>query len=305
MEGPELGRVVSKKPAFTGLRAGDRVLVTGGTGWMGRELVSRLRRGRPEIPVLLVSSLPRTITFGRDSIETIGWNQDAIERWSPTVAVHLAYLTREKIHAMGRERYIYELQELRARASEVYSVGSVRAVTVASSGAAVALPQSPYGEQKIIDEDHFTRLGLQYNVPTVIARIWSVSGAYCQRPGDYAIYDLIRQSLHQAIVRVKADRLVWRRYVDAGEFLEICLSAAADSWSGTVDSGGALTELRALAIEIQRALGTNCTLDHNVASHTEDRYYSDSPVMDVLAARAGIVLSDLERQILRSRRAIT
>lgn len=288
-----------------GLLESDRILVTGATGWLGREILARLTRRSPQIPVLAVARRARAFSIGRDQRTCIEWDSAAVRDWRPTLVVHLAYLTREREAEVGTQSYEVRNRKLTHRALDLYTIDSVRGVVVASSGAAVALRHTTYGRLKAYDEGMFLAAGRDTKIPTVIARIWSVSGALCTKPQGFALYDLINQTLNGPVVQVRAPNEVWRRYVDAGEYLEVCLADAASGASEIIDSSGELIELKDLAHCIQSVLGVHRRIERPPLLGTADEYYSESSLMQLRAREFSLTISSLEQQISVSSRSLS
>jgi UDP-glucuronate decarboxylase len=305
MEGLEFGDLVTPRTAFTGLTCADRVVITGATGWMGRELIARLIDTRPDLPTLAIASTPRAFSVGRKRLEALAWDHDAIAEWGPTLLVHLAFRTREHLTGGQYEAYIAANINLSASAARLYTLPSLRGAVIASSGAAVSMTGEPYGALKQQDEATFTQLGLQSGIPTVIARIWSVSGSHCPKPHLFALYDLIRQAEStDPVIRIRASHEVRRKYVDAGEFLEVALSGAGLGRSGTIDSAGALVELTELAQQIQIATDTRKPIERPDICPDPDNYFTESREMDNWATETSVALSPLAIQIGRSALAV-
>ena len=305
MEGPKFGDLVTQRTAFTGLTCADRVVITGATGWMGRELIARLIETRPDIPTLAIASAPRAFSVGGKRLEALAWDHDTIAEWGPTLLVHLAYRTREHLAGSQMHHFFKGNMDLSASAAHLYTLPSLRGAVIASSGAAVSMRSGPYGALKQQDENTFTRLGLQRGIPTVIARIWSVSGSHCPKPHLFALYDLIRQAdSANPVVRIRASHEVRRKYVDAGEFLEVALSGAGLGRSGIIDSAGALVELSELADQIQMVTGIRKPIERPHICSSPDNYFTESREMDNWAIDTSVTFSPLAIQIGRSALAV-
>lgn len=289
---------------FTWLQECDRLLITGATGWLGRELLARLHRNRPGVEVKCIASSPRRFQLEGRSFRAEPWDAAAVAQWRPTLAVHLAFLTREVQESVGLEDYEVQNLRLSELALSLYRIPSLRAVVVASSGAALADQDSLYGRLKALDEERFRQAGQAAGIPTIIARIWSVSGAHCTKPDLFALYDLIRQVRVTPEVRITAQREVWRRYVDAGEFLEICLGAAASGASTTIDSAGELVEVGELVELVQISLGARKSVVRPQILGPADCYYTTASGMLEWAQALEVQVTDLRQQILASAKAV-
>lgn len=291
--------------SFPSLQDSDRVVITGATGWMGREVLDRLARTRPEIQVLPIASRARSLEIGDRTHQVHAWSHAYIAEWRPTIAVHLAFLTREAESTMSTAEYERRNRELTESAVHLFSIPELRAAVIASSGAAIRPKGQIYGELKARDEQVFTELGNRTGVPTVISRIWSVSGAFCTKPNLFALFDLIEQTRHRPSVHIRARSEVWRRYVDAGEFLEICVSAAGAEASEVIDSAGPLVEIEHLAHVIQDVLGEKRAIVREMVTQPPDRYFTDSHNMESWSERLGLPLASLTEQVRRSAQVVT
>lgn len=290
--------------SFAALRADDRILISGATGWLGREILSRLLMSRPDVPILAFARKKRTFVAGEHTLLARPWNHEFALQWEPTLFIHLAYLTREWEGILGTGKYESENRSLSTKALKIMAIPSLRGSVIASSGAAIKFPQSTYGRLKLQDEHHFAMAGEIWKVPTVIARAWSISGEFCPKPNHFALYDLIYQTLNAPQVCVRAPHATWRRYVDAGEYLEVCLGLAALGHSQIVDSDGPLVEIGELAHQIQETLGVQRPIVRPPRSGMDDRYFSDSKQMTHWAQRLTVSISDLQTQIHRSAAAV-
>ena len=276
------------------------MVITGATGWMGREVLDRLARTRPEIQVLPIASRGRMVETGNRTYQVHEWSHASISEWRPTIAVHLAFLTREAESTMSTAEYERRNLRLTEAAAHLYSIPDLRAAVIASSGAAIQAKEQIYGDLKARDEEVFTELSNRTGLPTVISRIWSVSGAFCTKPDLFALFDLIEQTRNRSRVHIRAKSEVWRRYVDAGEFLEVCISAAGVGANEIIDSAGPLVEIEYLAHVIQEALGEKKQIVRESLTQPTDRYFTDSQTMELWSQRLGIPLAPLTDQIKRS-----
>jgi nucleoside-diphosphate-sugar epimerase len=244
------------------------------------------------------------------SVEVQEWHGDSAADWEPTIAVHLAYLTAERITDSSPEAYAETNASLTERGLRLQSLPSLRAFMFASSGAATVagadsdLGRHPYSAQKAQDEDRYLQAGRDHGVPTLAARIWSVSGPYCTKPREYAFSDMVLSRLTGEPIRVKATGRVLRRYVDAGEFLAACLAINLDAGTGIIDSAGDLVEIRELAGAIANELGGSIIAAPIDPDIEPDTYVSDPAGMAAAAATLGIAFTDLTGQIRRTSRGL-
>jgi nucleoside-diphosphate-sugar epimerase len=286
------------------LHTDERIVVTGGSGWLGLSLLHNLAGGLGSTwadRVLVLGSAPRTIPLlGGQHVEVHAWRDTAVAAWDPTLVVHLACLTPDRLVPGSDDQYARTNAELSDRGFALRELPSVRGFVVASSGAATRvgdgtpLGAHSYALQRAVDEDRALAPGSK---PTVVARTWSVSGPYCTRPSAFAFSSFVQQALAGGPVRVGARGRVYRRYVDAGEYLALALNGAAAGLTGLVDSTGSLVEMRELAHDVAHELGGEVRAGEPESGVHDDRYFSDSPVMDEWAAEQGVAIMDLPAQI--------
>lgn len=282
------------------LRPGDRVAVTGASGWLGRSLLARLLPAAraTEPAVLALASTSRTVSVGSESITTLPLSDSrAVRAWNPTVLVHAAFVTREHLAEIGEREYTAVNRGIVDAGLAIAELPTIRSVVSVSSGAAVAEHPDFYGRLKAEQESRFAEWAARSGRTLVNARVWSVSGPLCPKPDAFAFTSFVKQAVTSGSIKVEANHPVWRRYVDAGEYMGIALSAAVEGRSIELDSGGVLTELHSLAERIGLLLDVPVDMTEAEPASPTDRYYSDSTVMDEVAADLGIVVSGLDDQI--------
>lgn len=288
----------------------DRLVISGASGWMGKSLIFELSKFSPEFireQMLAVGSHRRRIhIFNGLEIEIAEWNQSAISQFEPTIAVHLAFLTIDRLKSLTMSDYSRTNAELTEKGLALQSVRSLRAFMAASSGAATLagtnapLGRHPYSIQKSADESAFLSSPSAAETPTLIPRIWSVSGQFCTKPKNFAFTDFVTRSILGETIEVNSQGAVYRRYVDAGEFLVACLAHNLSGANGVIDSAGPLIEIRELAYLVAAELGGKVRTEKIDSEMAADNYYSESDAMQVMAQVLGIRFTDLLGQIRRT-----
>ena len=275
----------------------ERILVLGAGGWFGTTLLDQLCE-HPAANVLAIASTDRLHQVGTRTWQLHTWNRDRIRQFAPTTVVNFAYLTRERFDASNPQEYIDANMALQAQFLEVAQLLSVRTVLTVSSGAAIAYrdDDNPYGRMKATEEQQ--ALDLVTDVRrVVVARAWSVSGPFVRRPRAYAFSDFILQA-RAGHIHITADRLVYRRYVDVGDFLRVCRVRAAQGWSGVIDSGGPLVEMQELAEQIREVVQPAATVTRaELASDSPSVYASDGIDWDRACQESDVTPRTLEQQI--------
>jgi nucleoside-diphosphate-sugar epimerase len=296
------------------LRPDDRIVITGASGWLGQSLLHELVLADPTLfpkRVLALGSYARKIELlDGVRVQVEEWHEATATEWQPTVAVHLACLTADRLASSTVEAYVETNARLAERGRGLQSIPSLRAFMFASSGAATlageesAWGRHPYARQKAEDETRYIHGGMSTGTPTLTARIWSVSGPYCTRPRTYAFSDMVVQCLKGDPIQVTATGRVLRRYVDAGEFLAACLALNLEGHSGVVDSAGDLVEVRELAAAVAHELGgavIAAPIDPDVEPNT---YVGDPGGMTAVAETLDVDFTDLAGQIRRTSKGL-
>lgn len=276
----------------------------GAGGWFGSTLLDLLAESVGEPSVLALTGRPRRLTVGRQTWDLGGWNWDTIECFAPTLVVNCAFLTRERVEQVGRERYVAENTELTSRFLRTLTLPSVRAAVTVSSGAALEslpgipdLELNPYGHLKRKEEILSRDAAAEHGVALALCRAWSVSGPLIQRPRDYAFSDLILQAA-EGRIRIRASHEVWRRYVGVDDLLAVCVSLAGEGWTGEVDSGGEPVEIAELAERVVAELCPGAPVERPALDGSPpDHYHSDGVSWDQACQVLEHTAASLEGQI--------
>lgn len=296
------------------LRPDDRIVISGASGWIGRSLIQELYLADPSIVshrLLALGANSREISiFEGPNVFINETNLNLVREWQPTIAIHLAYLTADRLPDMNSRNYKEKNKEISQFGSDMQSISSLRAFMFASSGAALqvgspsSLGSHPYSAQKSLDEATYTSSPLAQETPTLVPRLWSVTGPHCTRPQAFAFSDMILQCLDTGVIRVHAPEAVFRRYVDAGEFLSTCVAQNLHGVSGIIDSAGHLIEIRQLAEEIVKVLGGRVESTPVNESLEPNAYYTNSELMNDVALQLGTGFSGLHEQISQTARGL-
>ena len=277
--------------------ADARLLITGAGGWLGREALVRVKMIRPNVQILAFANTSRRLEFHDLDVQLHSWDSSLIERWQPTVVLDLAFITREHLRTMSPLQYRSKNLELIRRSLWLSSLHSVKGYVYLSSGAVMDKQPDLYADLKLQAETAVQEVARDRVLPLVVARAWSLSGGLCTKPKTFALFDLIRQTMHEPTVTIYAQNEVWRRYTDAGDFLEVALRGLECGQQLVVDSTGPLVEIGELALEVQEVLGVTKPIHRSLTRDTPNSYFTDSTVMDELADRLAIDIKSLHDQI--------
>jgi nucleoside-diphosphate-sugar epimerase len=282
----------------------QRVLLLGAGGWFGQTTLSLLQRRFPSWAVLPMTARGRSVKIGSQEVQLHSWDMKAAAAWQPTLVANCAFLTRDRVSDLGPDTYIELNRAITDDFLRLLRLPSLTGALTVSSGAAVnpegvppPLESNPYGHLKRQEELRAADQARQSSLPLVIARAWSVSGPFVQRPRDYAFSDLITQAV-TGRVTLRAGHAVWRRYVSVVDLMSVSLSRLLGGWSGTIDSGGDQIELRELASMVIDELGVGAEVDDTEPDGSPaDRYFSDGHSWTSACASAGHRPMTLREQI--------
>ena len=272
-----------------GLRADDRVLVFGASGWFGRELRALIGL-TDQAPNLLWVPGPSTGSVPDDS---------QVEDFRPSVVVNFAALTRERVEAEGEEAFTATNQYLASRFHRHAQVSSVRLAVTVSSGAAVIDSDHAYGRLKAAEEEMALQLG-DGGRTVVVIRAYSVSGGYVRRPRDYAFSDFILQAA-QGHVHVSANSPVYRRYCSVRDVLTVALRSGGNGRSGLFETGGSHVEMGELADAIVASVNPRATVTRSSLVRSVPRSYcSDNTSWLEWTNAANVRPAELDEQITQA-----
>ena len=269
----------AKRLAMSVITPADRVLILGAGGWFGRTSIDLVRGSGASL--LAVASSSRSLTVNGFRVDTVVWDDDAVRSFAPTIVIDCAFLTHDRVKDLPLETYVAVNRGLIDNLVAAASSPGVRTVVTISSGAAVhprdaresTLEANPYGYLKRESEEALRAAVDMSGTAAVIARAWSVSGAYPRNPRAYALGDMIAQARAGGI-DISARPEVWRRYATADELIAVSLAVAVPGTT-TVDSGGPLVEMADLAEEVRAAINPAATIYRGSISGTPNRYHSD------------------------------
>lgn len=266
------------------------IVISGAQGWMGRELICNLKVTSPATQIV---RLPRINPESFAELEPV---LSPLGEWT---FVHLAFITREQILEIGKDSYVNANRQITDVAQRIIDLYRPTAVIHASSGA-VFKAADVYGELKREQEEVIGSTCSKNDITCVNARIWSVSGAHCPKQNHFLFFDLLRQACFEDAVEIRASYPVHRRYVDAGQFLELALRIAQLGESATIDSGGELVTAYTLAKRMLKALGVRKPINVPSQIGPPDDYHSKSNGMQDWARKLKFTMGDLDWQIRNS-----
>lgn len=309
MAAAERGRVTTPVDLVTHLfrGTGERVAVTGASGWFGSVALDLLYEAfGDEAPTLVTAyaSRPRELVVadGR-RLQLLPLGELGSQDPAPTTLLHFAFLTRDKVEALGVEAYTSQNLAITLTVLDAIAKHRPRRVVVASSGAVRSdtgrlvsdLRTNPYGALKHLDELAFRAATLQVGGVCVIPRVFSVAGPRMTKPGLYALGEMIQMAAAGGPIEVRAQGPVYRSYCGVDEVVALALWAAHAGREIGFDSGGTVVEVGELGAVVAQVHGLTPDAVHRTWDPTvaAERYVGDGSAMEALAAEAGLPLRSL------------
>ena len=305
---------VTLPPTLAGQLRGSRwrVIVTGASGWVGRaalELLAHSFGPGWSSRVEAFGSSARLLTL-RDGA---GIAQRPLSELGalpprPSLLLHFAYLTREKVAGMSPDDYIATNREITRTVLEAGARAGVERAVVTSSGAvhaALALPMSPdpallYGRLKLEDEAMFASFAQAASGRrALVVRLFNLSGPYINKP--YALSSFIEQA-RGGRISVQARSPVTRSYTSAANLLGVglghLLGDEAEPFLCVETAGEREVEMDALAEAVRAVVNPSATITRAAPDGSPaDGYVGDGRVYRALMQRYGVSEDPLPRQI--------
>lgn len=288
---------------------GRRVIITGASGWLGLATIELLRDvfGQQWTErVLCFGSAARELRL-RDgtAIHQHPLNEISTLPHAPSCVLHFAFLTKDRAEAMAEADYRAANRAITETVLDALDVIGADAIFVASSGASAKASDPAaneamrlYGSMKLDDEVTFAEWAAGGDRRAVIARIYNVTGPYINKHQAYAIASFINDALAGRVIRVLAQRPVFRGYVAISELMSLVFALLLDERRGVIrfDTGGTERELGEVAGIVARVLGARAERAA-IVNDVADRYGGDDDRYRALLAEHGITHRSLEAQI--------
>ena len=285
-------------------------IVTGASGWMGRTTLEYLKNVmhvdlKTEVKCFSSSNKLIQLSDGEclqseslTMIKTIDFKIEGI--------FHYAFLTRDHLTSLGFDRYVETNMAILELISEALKQLKYDWIVAVSSGA-VYDPETrelsrdiitnPYGFLKISEESLLKKLSSEQDSNCIIGRLWGSSGLLMPLDRKYAISDFIYQGLTTDQISVTSVHEVWRRYIDAQDFISVLHMMAKQGLTQTLDSSGELIEIGGLASKIGVLTTAEVVRPNSGVVRSPDLYYPEGLEMRALAQTYGFNLKTIDEQI--------
>ena len=293
----------------------SEIFVSGASGWLGKELISLINQKRlidfSTNDLRLFSSNGRSIKLSNSKeylTSSFEVNQFEIEPKNLEGFIHLAFLTRDKLKTLNFNDFIRINLELISKACQIIERNKPKWIVVVSSGAILDresgeiesdVEKNPYGFCKRIEELLLADAAKRVGANIVIGRLWGASGEQMPPNLEYALSDFIESARLKNEIQIKSGGEVFRRYVDAGEFMEVLVKLAISGESRLLDSGGVVIEIGELSQLVAGHFpGTSVSRSKSLTD--VDDYYPKEQDFNDLAKELGIQLSTIKEQVART-----
>lgn len=280
-----------------------KIVVTGAQGWMAREfLEAQFSRGLLDARSLKLLGRHDSILNFSNGLHLEQHNffaefsHDEVEG-----IVHLAFLTMGKLSGMSIKQYQDENNLIMNRVKTMVQENKPKWLMLVSSGAAAtanfghtSTPMDVYGTCKIQEEDVLREICAKSGTNFACGRLWGALGKFMPINRLYAASDFIYTALTENEISIQNPKLVYRRYVDAGEFMSLLYEVAKSGRSIEFNSGGHLLELTDLANKIKFFL-KDIKITRTKESHIlEKSYLPPDESYEELAKHFELSLSDID-----------
>ena len=296
------------------------VLITGANGWLGRSAISVLTERYPNKFRIYALTRNRNnlSNLHLQNLQVI--NYDEVQHIDSPITglIHTAFKTQSYITELTADSYKVENSEILNWLDRFLSEKNPAWAISISSGAAKTYSdklskreplnsKDLYGELKVQEEQILT----DSSIPNIaIGRLWAASGRYMQNHKIYALGEFIEKALNSERIIVKSSKPVFRRYIDAEDFLDVLLNCAWANPRTLIDSGGVLTTIESLASlvvnEIAKQTGSKVPISvgNEEVEPSNQEYFPKSNRFNLLMEQYGIVGLTLEQQIERTAIAV-
>jgi nucleoside-diphosphate-sugar epimerase len=301
------------EPARTIVRADQRrIVLVGARGWVGRSALELLREALgPDL-------VHRVVCFG-SSAAAIELDDGTVIHQRPlaelpelaplpSLVLHLAFLTKDKVAGMDADDYVRTNRDLSRTVLEaLHPIGADR-LFVASSGAA-AFADDPeaapdlrlYGRLKRDDEDMFAAWAeaAEDDRRVALGRLFSLSGPYINKHETYALASFIADALARRPIEVRAPMAVLRSYVAVRELLSFVFAQLLAEDGPAVlrfDTGGEPLELADVAMVVADISGGTVSR-RPISAPAENRYVGNHAAWRDHLARFAMTPTPLAQQI--------
>jgi UDP-glucuronate decarboxylase len=278
----------------------SRILITGASGWLGRETLCLLQRevgALGELNLTLTGSAERSVDIHGESIQIVRTDR-SIEKQSFDLILHFAFITQEKASSIGEIAYTQMNIEINEFAQRIALFNPKARQLVLSSGAAKLFLENNLDSQSKklyaklkIDLEEKTQ-----DARTLILRLWNTSGHHLGVNPNYAISEFIYAAKNNQNIVIRNN--LQRSYVYSQDVIRASILFLVDGGFGIANSGGSITDLRNLA---EQVVQINNSSSEIYVNNTQNQIGLDylSPVSEI-PRKYWVQEFDLNQQIFET-----
>ena len=295
----------------------ETVVVTGANGWLGKSAVSILAN---EFSNYRVIALSRKIDYNKSNNDLIYMSYDDFSKDDSEITglIHTAFMTKNYIQEIGPIEYIDQNTKIHNWLMNFSKLKNPNWTVAISSGATKQYIDKVEADLPIVDSDLYGKMKLEEeeallgsDIPNVaIGRLWAASGRYMQNHKIYALGQFIEAAINGKNIKIASREPVYRRYIDAEDFMKVLVMTALDSKRTLFDSGGILTTIENLAQEVAKFFNNKnnskieIEYDKKKLSIENANYFANSEKFIELQSRFKIQERPITEQIERTSSAI-
>lgn len=260
----------------------QRILITGASGWLGRESLCMILQSNPRLSnleITLGGSQKGSFLVHDARMEVTPIREISVQKRFDLI-LHFAFATQDKVQTLGAVEYVARNLELNEWISDISASNLEAKKLILSSGAVSKFPNPNYdgtsmeiyAKLKRDLESRFT------DSNSLILRLWNTSGHHLGADQKYAISNFISMAVNNHPIIVGKN--LKRTYVAASSVMKASLSFLFSGGVGIVNSGGERTTLFDLAHLTKDSLKSQSVITLAETGEFPDLDYT-SPVSEI------------------------
>ncbi len=298
------------------------IVITGATGWVGRTAIYELQRLLTPKDfverVRLFASKAAVISFPAYEfqgpfdllVQPLEGLPALAKSHEISTVFHTAFLTRDRLSDVGREQYVKTNRWITSQLVEALEFARSARAVIISTGAAEAFDEpSSFDEEGTNDIygllKHEEEVRLSGLVPSLVLRIYALSGRFIRKAERFALGDFLVSALRKERICINSTTTVLRSYGNAGDITAL-------AWKWLFEFSGDLkfkkpiaavtmkTDLLNLAQEVTKIFGlppVKFSIDFEAIPNS---YIADSSLFLQLLDDYGLIPKTLEQQLLET-----
>lgn len=282
------------------------ILITGGTGWLGKTaikyLIQTLEEKEFNEKVIVFGSRDKVLKIYRKNIKIHSLKKiNNLKIPKENISLfHTAFLTKDKIKSLGKSEYINKNLEIINCLEKFIENNPSSRIVYTSSGAVNKFIENGdkennlYGYLKLIEEKKLSKFG-----NCLVLRIYGLTGHYIHSPKVYALCDFISSALINKSIIIDSKGKVIRSYVSAETIIEYSFN-----WLNSVQNNGLIIDatnekldLYALALKISNIIGDIKIISKNRSNEIFSDYSSSSNNFNQILKRHNIKRLSINEQL--------